>query len=618
MLAVCLDSGAHELQLLIEASGCAASSHLQTCVEPGIAIAVAPVIGSRGRLSLREAVPVVCAFEGFLDNRPELLAELGRGTSASVPSDAELIADAFLKWGDAFASHLVGELVAIVWDRRTCTLTVVRDAVGARVAYYHRAPAGFMLCTDAGAIARTRGLRDVNRSRLFDFLMADYFDRDDQVGTLFAGIDRLPSGSILTVPRDGTVRAAVRYWHPERLSVRRGGDPLEWVESLRSVLDLAIARRVYGVSDVACATSGGLDSTTVTALTATIRARASQSPPVAINLRDDTAGLCHDGEAAAAAAAHLGIPVRVLRPADVTAESTTEFIDYVSHHGDAFVLQTGHFEWQMFRLARDAGCTVLLDGMAGDLLFWSVERSLRFIAREHAWRHWPAMRESLRAHHFKSPAVRLLASVLREHLPHWAKQPVWRLRDRATLRDALLRATFGAADAASLLRARQTPYRSLSRRALSAHEEHAAWFTSGLASFAHERYQIVAHGNGMEPRSPYSDRRVVEHALTLPFDFKLAVPRYKWPLREMGRGLLPDHVLDRSEIGYHPGHAFFAVLNRRICKRVAEAAGRTGGADVADGWATQGGPRAIEALGGSDRTDFYRACLAAWRLDLQQ
>jgi asparagine synthase (glutamine-hydrolysing) len=54
---------------------------------------------------------------------------------------------------------------------------------------------------------------------------------------------------------------------------------------------------------------------------------------------------------------------------------------------------------------------------------------------------------------------------------------------------------------------------------------------------------------GLEARVPFMDYKLVEHALTIPFEIK--AKRAKYPLVNIARGLVPDEVIDRKK-GYFP------------------------------------------------------------------
>jgi len=64
----------------------------------------------------------------------------------------------------------------------------------------------------------------------------------------------------------------------------------------------------------------------------------------------------------------------------------------------------------------------------------------------------------------------------------------------------------------------------------------------------------------VEPRSPFSDRRLVEFAICMPMTAKLSVPSYKATLRSAMIDILPEAVRKRDIIGGHPGWAFYKTL----------------------------------------------------------
>ena len=75
---------------------------------------------------------------------------------------------------------------------------------------------------------------------------------------------------------------------------------------------------------------------------------------------------------------------------------------------------------------------------------------------------------------------------------------------------------------------------------------------------------------GVEPRSPFSDRRVIEFAIRMPLAAKLCVPWYKHLLRNCMAGILPEEVRWRSDIGNHPGWKFFERLSAEMAQNAPE------------------------------------------------
>ena len=93
---------------------------------------------------------------------------------------------------------------------------------------------------------------------------------------------------------------------------------------------------------------------------------------------------------------------------------------------------------------------------------------------------------------------------------------------------------------------------------------HARRFMSGMLSFAHEVQGQVALSRGVEPRSPLSDRRMLEFAVRMPVQAKLYAPWYKLLLRQSMAGILPEEVRWRRDIGGHPGWKFYEAMIARM------------------------------------------------------
>jgi asparagine synthase (glutamine-hydrolysing) len=104
---------------------------------------------------------------------------------------------------------------------------------------------------------------------------------------------------------------------------------------------------------------------------------------------------------------------------------------------------------------------------------------------------------------------------------------------------------------------------------------HSRYFTSGLLSFAHEVYGQIAFAFGVEPRSPFSDRRMVEFAIQMPMEAKLSAPWYKYLARIAMAGVLPEAVRWRRDLGNHPGWKAYANLATEIAGIAPESVDRS-------------------------------------------
>lgn len=191
-----------------------------------------------------------------LDNRDELVAALG-----DAATDDELILKAYTRWGDDCASHLLGDFAFVIWDHLRRRLYAARDHVGIRqLSYYFD-----------GRVFACASLPE----QLFDYpevearpdlqTLANYLlDRfPDANATLYQGIRRLPGGHYMSVTGSGI--SLHRYWDPANSASIPCRSDDEIVAGFRDVLATAIRSRL-SETPVACALSGGLDSSAIACL----------------------------------------------------------------------------------------------------------------------------------------------------------------------------------------------------------------------------------------------------------------------------------------------------------------------------------------------------------------
>jgi len=147
---------------------------------------------------------------------------------------------------------------------------------------------------------------------------------------------------------------------------------------------------------------------------------------------------------------------------------------------------------------------------------------------------------------------------------------------------------------------------------------HARSFTSGMLSFAHEVHGQIALSKGVEPRSPFSDRRMIEFAVRMPLEAKLFGPWYKLLLRKSMVGILPESVRWRRKIEGHPGWHFHEQLVAESVRSARSLWGREQVADVLARWVDvptleRTWRRHERNAGSADGGNLFRlALLAAW------
>jgi asparagine synthase (glutamine-hydrolysing) len=201
-------------------------------------------------------------YSGEVYNYTELRNELRRrGYVFTTESDTEVVLNAYVEWGTAFAERLNGMYALAIWDPRTDRLVMVRDRMGIKPFFYAPTADGVLFGSEPKAIlanpavpavVETGGLREL-------------FTMSKTPGmSLWAGIHEVQPGTVVTVDRDGIHTST--YW---RLETKPHGDDQETsVAHIRELLDDITRRQLVADVPRCVLLSGGLDSSAITALAA--------------------------------------------------------------------------------------------------------------------------------------------------------------------------------------------------------------------------------------------------------------------------------------------------------------------------------------------------------------
>jgi asparagine synthase (glutamine-hydrolysing) len=204
--------------------------------------------------------------EARLDDAEQLRRRLAE-TGISFPesdSDARLILGAYRQWGEECLQYLAGDFVFAIWDQEKRRLFCARDHFGVRPFFYADLGHAFVFSNTLACLRRhPEASRKLDDAFMADWLLADQC-RDPE-RTAFTNLRRLPAAHSLTW--DATGFRVRRYWMlPTEHSLIRFAHPQDYVEEFRRLLKLAIRDRLR-TPDAAVFMSGGLDSTTLAAVT---------------------------------------------------------------------------------------------------------------------------------------------------------------------------------------------------------------------------------------------------------------------------------------------------------------------------------------------------------------
>ncbi len=216
-----------------------------------------PMLDASGRFAL--------VFNGEVYNFADVRDRLeGRGHRFRGGSDSEVVLAAFAEWGTRAIDHFIGMFAFAVWDRRDKRLVLIRDRVGVKPLYYAWDGRRLLFASELKALRALGGWEpELDRIAIGEFLQYGYI-ADPR--TVYRGVSKLVPGCWLEASLEAEPTLH-RYWsapedglenvHEERLT-----------QELESLMIDAFRLRLVSDVPVGVFLSGGLDSTTVTALLA--------------------------------------------------------------------------------------------------------------------------------------------------------------------------------------------------------------------------------------------------------------------------------------------------------------------------------------------------------------
>lgn len=482
-------------------------------------------------------------FNGEIYNYLELRDELAQMGHAFVSnSDSEVLLHAYAEWGVGCLNRLVGMFAFAVLDRRQRTLFLARDFFGIKPLYYTQAGGIFAFASELKALLDLPWVpHRAHAARLYEFLTTGKSDYGTT--TFFADISQLPSAHYLVVPLDRPDQCEpIRYW---RLDMRERLD-ISYEEAVRRVRELFLDNiRLHLRSDVpiGAALSGGIDSS---AIVGAMRFLAPRLELHAFSYVAEDPALSEEKWIDIAAASSSAVLHKVRAGPDELLEDLERLI---YSQDEPFASTSIYAQHRVFRLAREAGIPVMLDGQGADEMLGGYRSYLAARLASLVRRgHWlEASRFLIRLG--KTPALggraRLLLQTAGLLAPPRLKALAKQILDQSMMPPWLDESWFAQ-------RGVQThgPWRANELEMLRYKLQETLLESSLPMLLRYEDRNSMAHS--IESRVPFLTPTLAGFLLRLPEDYIIGNDgTSKRVFRDAMRGLIPDAILDRKDkIGF--------------------------------------------------------------------
>ncbi len=482
-------------------------------------------------------------------------------------SDTEVLLESFARDGIQFTLDFLDGMFAIaLFDKRTRSLTLIRDAFGEKPLYYGLSRRCLLFGSEIRSLEAVPGFApQMNFDALGDFFKYSYIPGP---ASIWKGIFKLPPGTLLTISQQDIVKGQIpepqRWWDMEgdALSARVegfSGSLNEAVDQAEALLLAGTTRRMVSDVPLGAFLSGGIDSS----LTVAMMQNSASRPVKTFSIGMDEDGY-DESPAAKAVAHHLGTDHTELV---LTPKQVQDAIPAISGvHDEPFADSSQVPTFLVSQMAR-RDVTVALSGDGGDEVFGGYNR---YSKAPKIWRN--AARIPLRVRKLASGAVAGIPGALVDRLVRLAGPiapqemsagraaeklqklaRVLAMPDEAAFHDRLL-ATSN--DPLAILQQSvsltELPNRLDPRVASLSFTERAMLLDTRnyMPDDVLVKVDRAAMAVSLETRTPYLDRDLFRFAWQLPDSMRAGTGEGKTVLRHLLYRHVPRSLVDRPKAGF--------------------------------------------------------------------
>jgi len=477
---------------------------------------------------------ILFTFEGRIDNRGELFRALPYdGALSQKCADGELVLQAFLRWGEKAPERLVGNWTFGAFDQKKSQLLLARDALGPSILNYYDHEHWTAFSTLLNPLLQLEGIpQKIDEDKLACFFVSSTSPVGNE--TVFQQIKHLQPAHILSImPGKTTGR---RYWHLENTPVQRFKNVQDYAEGLGAVLNQAVKDRMRGTV-MGATLSGGLDSGSVTALTARLlkiqNKRLSTFSHVPVFDTTHTTDPLRFGDESSHimdTVHHLGniephlIDSKHYSPLEAIREKLT--FNPVPEHA------ASNLFWilDLLRTAKRQGVTTLLTGQGGNATI--------------SWKGKPWLRPGIAPESLWDLKMRVKYDLILPLIPDFVVRPLMYLKKR----DTTWNHTAIHPDFAHRINVSESIENSIDRRVHHVKRLKNPFLMRLAMIQPHDGggmglWKEAGHYFGIDVQDPTLDQRVASYALSIPNRYFTGKGTDRYILKKTMGGLLPEKVL---------------------------------------------------------------------------
>ena len=317
-------------------------------------------------------------YNGEIYNFREIEVELKReGITLIGHSDSEVLINAYARWGKGCLQKFNGMFAFAIWDNKEKGLFCARDRIGIKPFYYTIQDGQFIFGSDIKTIIASGLYRP--EPDMEGLYLAMAFGMAPRPKTAFKGLVALEQAHWMRIYLNGRIEKE-RYWSIPLGTQKNNMSEEEAVHLLEEQLTASIKRRLVADVPVGTFMSGGIDSTTISAI-------ASELHPgiKAFTLAYENTAPELNEVPQAVMTARMHPMEHIVNRVDPS-ESLKDIESWIDGYEEPFHGLAANYE--ISKLVKNNDVKVILNGLGGDELFagyswyshidkWETARMLR-------------------------------------------------------------------------------------------------------------------------------------------------------------------------------------------------------------------------------------------------
>lgn len=471
-------------------------------------------------------------FNGEIYNYVELKETLERyGYQFRSTSDTEVLLALYDQKGKECLELLDGMFAFAIWDNQEQTLFCARDRFGEKPFFYTLWNGQFYFASEIKALWAAGIPKEIDRETMFYYMqMGRVHHPFDRNRTFFRTINRLqPAHYILLKPSDGQQIQEKKYWSLPDVMPKENETLSEKqvAEKFLTLLKESVQRRLRSDVPVGSSLSGGLDSSAVVCIINELNANSLFS--------QNTFSARFPGFAKDEGKYMEMVLSSVKATPHFTYPEQTGFIEHFEklcyHQDEPFGSASIYAQYEVMRLAKEKGVTVLLDGQGADEMLAGYEFYKTTLEREQKLQH---QKRSL-----KDNIKHLIPFVYNVYSKNKLEKHLKNIYVQKGYHPDFVQEVI------------KYPYPNEIHTSLYTHLRHDLTMGNLEDLLRYADRNSMAHSR--EVRLPFLSHELVEFVLALPNNYKIRNGWSKWVQRIAMEPLMPSEITWRKDkIGYEP------------------------------------------------------------------